>query len=185
MRLTFLALAVALVLTACPKDEPAGTTAAPGASKPGGAPSPGTGAPPTAPASQPTEGAPRAAVPDTASPFAGEVRLAEGVKPDVVKPTDTLFIMVRELTPEGKPGRLLAAQRHQPVQLPLKYELGAKDTMVPGTAFVGPFVVQARLDRDGDPMTKGDDDLYAEFGSPVKGGQQGVDLTLKPGKPAP
>jgi hypothetical protein len=119
----------------------------------------------------------------TASPFSGEVRLAEGEKPGL--PGDTLFLVVRQASPDGKPGPLVAAQRiAAPVTLPHRFEVGSRDSMVPGTPFIGPFIVQAHLDHDGDPMTKADDELYAEFPQPVKGGEQGtVTLLLKKGRP--
>ena len=57
--------------------------------------------------------------------------------------------------------------------------------MMPDIPFAGPFRVYARLDRDGDPMTKTADDLYAAFTSDVRNGQEGVHLVLKKGAPPP
>lgn len=144
-----------------------------------------TGAAATQPAgaaaSQPARAATQPAAGDAqGKPFTGLVKLAEGTKPDAVKDTDVLFIMARERLPDGKPGRLIAVQRHGKVDYPFRYELGMKDLMMPGMAFSGPFLVQARLDRDGDPMTRGAEDLYAEFDAPVHGGQEGVHLPLGP-----
>ena len=82
----------------------------------------------------------------------------------------------------GMPGRLIAVQRHVGVKLPMRYEISAKNLMMPGTPFSGPFIVQARIDRDGDPMTKGNDDLYAQAAGPVKGGESDVALVLGPRK---
>jgi hypothetical protein len=49
--------------------------------------------------------------------------------------------------------------------------------MVPGIPFQGPFIVMARLDRDGDPMTRKPEDLYAVIKSEVANGDEGVHLT--------
>jgi hypothetical protein len=115
-----------------------------------------------------------------AHPFSGLIKLADGTSPDAVKDGDVLFIMARERLPDGQPGRLVAVQRHGKVQYPFRYEISQKDLMMPGMPFAGPFLVQARLDRDGDPMTKGADDLYAEAQGAVQVGQEGVHLVLGP-----
>lgn len=114
-------------------------------------------------------------------PFSGTVRLDPGAPSDAVRPTDVLFIMARESVGGGQAGRLIATARHSPATLPLAFEIGEKDMMVPGTPFTGPFILSARLDRDGDPMTRGADDLYATAPGEVRGGQKGLELSLKLG----
>ncbi len=117
------------------------------------------------------------------TPFTGLVKLAEGVTEADLKPTDVLFIMARESQGKGLAGRLVAVKRLGQSKYPLRYEISAKDVMVPGIPFKGPFIVMARLDRDGDPMSRGKDDLYATFTTPVMAGQEGVHLVLKKGAP--
>lgn len=117
------------------------------------------------------------------APITGLIKLDEGLGPDAIRPTDVLFIMARESQGNGNFGRLVAVKRVAPVELPARYELTAQDVMVVGTPFTGPFIVMARLDRDGDPMTRGEDDLYAHLVDPVNPGQEGVHLTLKKGAP--
>lgn len=119
------------------------------------------------------------------APFSGLVKLADGIPADSVKPTDVLFVMARESQGGGLAGRLIAVQRFSPVELPKAYELGPGNVMVPGIPFSGPFIVTARLDRDGDPMTRGDDDLYATVAEPVKAGTEGNHLVLKKGMKEP
>ena len=114
------------------------------------------------------------------APVSGLVKLAEGVPADAVKPTDVLFIMARKIIPGAQPGQLVAVQRQANIVLPMRYQLSAKDLMMPGMPFAGPFDIQARLDRDGDPMTKGDTDLYFTAPGPVAGGSEGVHLMLGP-----
>lgn len=185
-----------VIALGCPKKEeaPAGTApsgtdpgaAHPPASQPAGGAAPATQPGGAAPATQPGGAAtqPSGAVAPqggaTGAGFSGLLKLSDGLKPDAVKDSDVLFIMARTRMPDGKPGQLVAVQRHGKVAYPFRYEITSKDLMMPGTPFSGPFLVQARLDRDGDPMTRGADDLYAEFDGPVNGGQEGVHLTLGP-----
>jgi hypothetical protein len=142
---------------------------------------------PTPAASQPSAAAP-APAPATASSqpaqpaaaaFSGEITVSARAGKDAQKETDVLFLMARE-SAGGKPGRLLATQRHVKVTFPFHFEMSSKDVMVPGSPFSGPFIVNARLDRDGDPMTKGPDDLYAEIPGEVKGGETTLKLELAP-----
>lgn len=153
---------------------------------------PGPQGTPSHAASQPSAAAsglgganPHAAFPDTppGASFSGLVKLGEGLSEADVKPTDVLFIMARESQGGGLAGRLMAVKRLGQVQYPLRYEIGGQDVMVPGLPFAGPFIVTARLDRDGDPMTRGEDDLYGTFPAEVKAGQEGVHLVLKKGAP--
>jgi hypothetical protein len=115
--------------------------------------------------------------PGASASFSGDVTVAPELK-DKVKDTDVLFIIARE-SMNGQPGRLVATQRHDHLKFPLHYEMSEKNLMVPGSTFTGPFVVNARLDKDGDPMTKGPDDLYAVRDGEVKGGESNVTLELK------
>ena len=87
--------------------------------------------------------------------------------------------MARESQGGGRAGRLVAVQRHGKVTFPKRYELSAKDAMMPGVPFTGPFVVYARLDRDGDPMTKGQGDLYGAIEKPVQSGDEEAHIVLK------
>lgn len=175
------ALALAFV-SACKEDpKPAamrpaaqGTTAQPATAASQPAAGDGT-AQPAAAASQPAGGGAVAAGP----PIAGQITIDPSVPKDALKESDVLFIMAREKPVGDVPGRLVAVQRQAPVKLPASFELGEKDLMVPGSAFTGPFILSARLDRDGDPMTKGPDDLYATYAGEVKSGQKGVELVLK------
>lgn len=123
----------------------------------------------------------------TGAPFSGLIKLGEGIGPEALKDTDTLFITARMRAPNGAPGQLVAAQRQGKVEFPFRYEIGPKDLMMPGLPFAGPFLVQARVDRDADPMTRGPDDLYAEFEGAVNPGQEGVHLVLSktPNTPPP
>lgn len=174
-------VALCLPLAACEKKAetskvPAAQTAPPAAaaaSQPAGA------------GSQPAN--PHGAMPSTppGAPVSGLLKLGEGLGEGDVADTDVLFIMARESQGGGRAGRLVAVKRMGKVKFPHRYELSSKDVMVPGIPFAGPFIVNARIDKDGDPMTKGEADLYAVFTSEVKAGQEGVHLVFKKGRPKP
>jgi hypothetical protein len=178
--------AIAGVLVGCPAKEAATPAAAP-STRPASGPAGAAAA--SRPASGPAAGGPASApaeAPAVANdkPFSGLVKLADGVAADSVKPTDVLFVMARKAI-DGKPGPLVAVQRHQGVTLPMRYEMSAANLMMPGMPFSGPFMVSARIDRDGDPMTKGADDLYGELAAPIEGGAEGAHLVLAPPPAAP
>ena len=179
-------LPFSLAILGCSKDKPATTTTA----------ASGAAAKPTAAASKPATARagsqPAAAASQPAAktdPFSGLIKLGDGVTEKDIKPTDVLYIMARQAMGPGQAGRLIAVQRHSPVKLPLRYEMTSKNLMMPGVPFAGPFIVRARLDRDGDPMTKGADDLYAEFAKSVANGDEAIHLNLSkramPAKSAP
>lgn len=135
------------------------------------------------PASQPAAGGSMPhAMPTAGAPFAGKVTLDPSLPADAVRPSDVLFVMARA-SMNGQAGGLIATRRFAPVQLPLDYVIASQDVMVQGTPFTGPFVVHARLDRDGNPMTKDAEDLYVTYSGAVTPGQKGVDLVLTRGTP--
>jgi hypothetical protein len=147
-------------------------------------PPPPTSPPPEAAASAPREATPASQASATASDvqaIAGVVSLGAGASQGDVRPEDVLFIMIRQ-SQGGAPGPLIAVQRHTGVRFPKEYQIGAADVMMPGVPFQGPFVVTARLDRDGDPMTKTPDDLYGQYGGDVMQGTSSVQIELAKAK---
>src|SRR5262245_12725955 len=186
IRIAFTLIAL-VALAGCPKKEENGNQGAFSQTKTSGGGQPSQPATQPAqeqaqqPASQPAEGGggEQAAGPEV-PPFSGEVKLGDGINADAVKPSDVLFVIARQSV-GGQPGPIVATTRHTPVKLPMKFTIGPNDRMVQGMPFTGPFIVTARLDRDGDPMTKDENDLYASAGE-VKGGQSDVALTLARGQ---
>lgn len=173
VRIPSAALAGAL-LCACPASESAAPTSS----------APQAAAPSSTPASTP---APQTPPPVPAGePLSGTVTLADGLAKDAVKPSDTLYIMARTSQGGGRAGRLVAVKRIDGLEaksFPTRFEIGPKDTMMVGVPFTGPFIVYARLDRDGDPMTKTEEDLYATVAEPAKAGATDLVLKLGPGMP--
>ena len=63
---------------------------------------------------------------------------------------------------------------------PVSFSLGPADVMMPGMAFEGPLDLSARLDRDGDPLTREPGEPTGTYGgNPVKPGTRDVVIKLK------
>lgn len=136
-----------------------------------------------APTSQPSSASAAHALPDAGKPFSGTIEVEEGVE---IAASDVLFVMARKSQGGGMAGQLVAVKRMTGLErgsFPARFELSGTDTMVKGTPFMGPFIVYARLDRDGDPMTKTEDDLYAAITEPVANGAADLKMVLKKGAP--
>ena len=111
---------------------------------------------------------PRASIGST---IQGVVRTAEGAVP---ARGGVLFIIAR---PEAG-GPPLAVRRLPGGPFPMPFELGPGDAMIPGRPLTGEVVLTARLDADGDPLSKQQGDLTAEAGT-VSVGSSGIDLVLR------
>jgi len=109
--------------------------------------------PPSHPAVEPTT---PADIPfDPKSVIAGELRLAPALK-DKVTPGDTIFLMVRTA---GQPGPPLAVRKLTSGAWPLVFSIDSRDAMVAGTKLDGKVTVSARVDKDGDAMSKNPGDV--------------------------
>ena len=53
--------------------------------------------------------------------------------------------------------------------------------MIPGRVFAGPIRLSARLDADGDPLTRDPGEPSAVFPDPLTPGASGIELVLEPG----
>jgi hypothetical protein len=102
----------------------------------------------------------------------GQIRLAEGVE---ASGEGALFLIARN----GPAGPPLAVKRLSPGPFPMEFVIGPADVMIPGRAFSGPIRLTARVDLDGDPLSRGPGDLQAELDTPVEPGQSGLDLVLR------
>ncbi len=112
-----------------------------------GGPAPGKSA--AGPSRAPAEAAPVAA----ADPVTGVVSISEGM----TAPSGTLFVILRN---EGvKRGPPLAVKKIVNPSFPQSFTLGPADVMIKGLPFTGPFEIQARVDADGNAMTKAAGDL--------------------------
>lgn len=151
------------------------------------------GHPPTGalPPGHPPAGNMPAGHPPTGMPAPGEAVGAGGTlsgtialdpsMTDKVKAGSVLFIIVRRDEGEGQKGMLLAAKKI-PVtgtgMFPLKYTVGPADVMMQGTQLAGGVRVEARVDQDGDAISKAPGDVVGVLARGVKVGDEGVDFAL-------
>ena len=138
----------------CKKQEDAG--------KPSGVPplDPATQAAAPAPAPAPS-GAP-AAPPAAAAPGAtisGEIVIAPAMSGR--KPSGTLYLVARR--PPDNPnarGTLVAVKKLPATTFPLAFTLSAADMPFQNGAFDGDMQLSARIDQDGDPMSRQKGDIF-------------------------
>lgn len=112
----------------------------------------------------------------TGVPIKGTVN----VSPDLLAsaPNGTVFIIVRMA---GMPDRgpPIAVKKIEHPSFPVTFEVGPGDVMMQGMPFDGPFDLYARLDADGNAMTKAPGDLALTAPkSGVKPGQNDVEIVL-------
>ncbi len=102
-------------------------------------------------------GAPPPAAPgpaEDAAPVRGRIELAPELEGRVPSGA-ILFLIARR--PE--PGPPLAVQRIPSPSLPLEFSIGPGDRMIQALPFAGPLQLSARLDADGNAMTREPGDL--------------------------
>jgi hypothetical protein len=112
--------------------------------------------------------------------LSGTITLAPGLGAHV-KTGQTLFIMVRRDAGEGKKGMMLAAKKVAvtgPQLFPLKYSMTGRDVMMQGTVLSGAIRVEARIDADGDAISKQPGDVTGKVGGVRKVGDKAVDFVL-------
>jgi cytochrome c-type biogenesis protein CcmH len=107
------------------------------------------------------------------APIRGSVRLAEGAR----APSDAVLFVIARSAQGGPP---LAVRRLPAGPFPLDFEIGPQDAMMAGRPFAGSILLSARIDTDGDPMTRAAGDLIALHETPLEPGAGGVDLVLAP-----
>jgi hypothetical protein len=144
-----------------------------------------TGAPPAAP-TRATSAAigmkPAAAAPSAANSAATAANSAaiEGtleLAPDLVgrvPPGAVLFVIART-APSGPP---LAVVRVASQGFPARFSIGPDDRMIESMPFAGEIRISARVDADGNAMTRSPGDLQGTVGVPNAPGDRGVTLLI-------
>lgn len=114
----------------------------------------------------------------TASAGSGISGAVEAPGLEAPPPGAVLFVFVRPA--ERATGPPLAVQRLSPSTFPVDYSIGPANAMMGPAPFPERVVVEARLDGDGDPLSRDPRDLSARS-DPVAPGSEGVMLTLAAG----
>ncbi len=176
MRIAFILMVLA---AGCDKSAKAPPPNAQQATK--GLPPVGQGpASPSAPAPAAASAAPPAA--SSGATLEGTIVVAPALK-DQVKPGDTLFLVARAVDASGNVQRMpVAVDRAQVTSFPLAFKLSADNVMVAGTPFTGPMQLTARIDKDGEAMTReaGDVEGTVKVTVPQKGITITLDTPVKP-----
>ena len=102
---------------------------------------------------QHSPGADVPALPDLSKRVTGTLKLTDKTKAKVAA-GDVIFLVARSYNEGGAPGQVLAVKRLTAGSWPLGFELSGSDVMIEGAALNGKVVVTARVDKDGDAMTK-------------------------------
>jgi len=153
---------------------PAPIAPSPSAAVPGAVPS--QPAQPAQPAAAP---APPAAVGASgpAATISGKITLASERKGDVT-PNDAVYLVARRISDNPKArGSLVAVKRFTAASFPIEFTLGPGDMMFKNGAFEGNLSLAARVDKDGDPMTRRKGDVFGTV-DVVKVGSAGVEVKL-------
>jgi hypothetical protein len=112
------------------------------------------------------------------APIRGRVVAGEGVE---AGGGGVLFVIARSGAGGGPP---LAVKRLAVGPFPVEFEIGPSDVMMQGRPFSGAITLSARVDRDGNAMTRDPSEPLAELAAPVEPGTDGVELRLEIGKAA-
>jgi cytochrome c-type biogenesis protein CcmH/NrfG len=113
------------------------------------------------------------AAPSTTTPrVSGTLTLTDGTS---MPSTGAVFIIFRRTaTPQGPP---VAALRLPLSAIPGDYSAGDSDIMM-GGPWPEDVWVQARIDADGNAMTRSDDDLNSPVVGPIKSGSSSINLAI-------
>ena len=140
---------------------------------------PSSAAPASQPAKQPTS-APTGQVAPSDGSIASVIHISEDMK-NAVRQGSVMFVMARQVSPDGGRGMAVAAKK-VPVgstdQFPMKFRLSSADVMMQGAAFAGKMRIEARIDQDGDAISKQPGDVTGQTNGLIEVGQQDVEFYL-------
>jgi hypothetical protein len=105
--------------------------------------------------------------------ISGTIELDSGFYAD--RPANGMLFIIARSRPAGPP---LAVLRVPNPSFPHTFELGQAQVMIPTLQFEGEIKLSARLDSDGNAMTKLPGDLVGAVAAPLVPGASGVVLVL-------
>ena len=104
----------------------------------------------------------------------GQLELSEDLK-DSVQPGDPIFLIARS----AATGSTLAVARLEvPKQFPLAFRLSGENVMMAGRSLAGKVKVLARIDKDGEALSKKPGDITGEVEGIIEVPAKGVVLVL-------
>jgi hypothetical protein len=75
-------------------------------------------------------------------------------------------------------GPPLAVLRIPSPDFPLEFSIGPENVMIPSLQFAGPISLSARLDEDGNAMTRGAGDISSATEESLSPGETGIKILL-------
>jgi cytochrome c-type biogenesis protein CcmH len=94
-----------------------------------------------------------------------------------IDPKAALFIIARPAGGGGGPP--LAVKKIDNPSFPLTFSLSQENVMIRGVPFTGKIIITARLDKDGNPTTRGSGDMTGDYKkNPVEVGAKNVDIVI-------
>lgn len=130
--------------------------------------------PPPTTTGMPVGHPPMNALPDLPSGNISGKVLASEAMADKVAAGDVIYVMARN----AATGTLLAVTRVEVGELPVSFTLSGGGAMHGGASLAGKVRVEARVDKDGDAMTKNPGDVVGEVNGLVNVPSEDVVLTL-------
>jgi hypothetical protein len=110
---------------------------------------------------------------DPAQPIQGTVEIAPEFA-DRIPEGATLFVIVRT----GDTGPPLAVKRIESPSFPLEFTVGPADRMIQARPFQGPLQLTARLDADGNALTRNPGDIQGRYPDPIDPGAESLRFSL-------
>ena len=130
-----------------------------------------------APAAAPTAAPAPAPAPAGGATLSGRITLSPARKGDV-SPTDVVYLVARRMPDSpGTRGSLVAVKRFTAASFPIEFTMTQADMMFKNGAFEGALTLSARVDKDGDPITRKKGDVFGTVDG-VKVGTSGVEIAL-------
>ena len=119
---------------------------------------------------------PPAATVGSGQTISGTITIDAKIK-DKIDPQAALFIIAR---PAGNPGGPpLAVKKIDKPKFPLQYSLSQENVMMQGTPFTGKINLTVRLDKDGNPTSRGAGDMTGEYKkNPAEVGVKNADIVI-------
>ena len=119
---------------------------------------------------------PPAATAGSGQTISGTITIDAKLK-DKIDPQAALFIIAR---PAGSPGGPpLAVKKIDKPKFPLQYSLSQENVMMQGTPFTGKINLTVRLDKDGNPTSRGAGDMTGEYKkNPAEVGVKNADIVI-------
>jgi hypothetical protein len=115
------------------------------------------------------------ASPGGAAAIEGRIELAAELA-EARPEAGVLFVIARPQGTQGGPP--LAVLRLPDPEFPLEFSIGPENVMIPSMRFEGAISLSARLDADGNAMTRGNEDISSQVEEPLAPGATGVTLLL-------